>query len=250
MNKGKAFTLIELMVVIAIIGILASLLSVTLASAKERAHQITCTSNQKQLGLAGQLYWDDQDQRAWPYSGEFADNGMIYWFGWLGKGPEGKRKIDHSKGILWPYLGGKGVGICPSFRFHDSLYKPKALAASFGYGYNLHLAANRTSWSNGKKESWIIPQLPNPSGTALFGDAAQINDFQAPASVDHPMVEEFYYINDGQAAYANGHFRHDERAVVAFCDGHVSTESPSPGTRDKRLTEVHLARFRKDILVP
>ena len=175
---------------------------------------------------------------------------MVYWFGWLGTGPEGERKIDHTKGVLWPYLGGKGLGICPSFRFHDPLYKPKAMGASFGYGYNLHLTGNGTSSSNGKNESWIIPQLPNPSGTSLFGDAAQINDFQAPASADHPMVEEFYYINHGPAAYANGHFRHDGRAVVVFCDGHVATENPSPGTRDMRLPEVNLARFRKEILMP
>ena len=250
MNKRQGFTLIELMMVIAIIGILASLLTAALTSANKRARQIQCTSNQKQLGLAGQLYWDDQDQRAWSYSGQFIDNGMVYWFGWLGKGPEGERKIDHSKGVLWPYLGGKGVGICPSFRFHEPLYKPKALGASFGYGYNLHLAGNGTSSSTGKKEGWIIPQLPDPSGTSLFADAAQINDFQAPASVDHPMVEEFYYINHGPAAYANGHFRHDGRAVVVFCDGHVSTEAPAPGTRDERLTAVHLARFRKEILIP
>ena len=58
-KRGLAFTLIELLVVIAIIAILAALLLPALARARQKAQQVNCTSNLKEIGLACFLYTQD-----------------------------------------------------------------------------------------------------------------------------------------------------------------------------------------------
>ncbi|HWY86497.1 MAG TPA: prepilin-type N-terminal cleavage/methylation domain-containing protein [Gemmataceae bacterium] len=236
-----AFTLIELLVVIAVIALLAALLLPSLGRSKSSAYRVQCASNARQLGLAARMYWDDNNDLCFPWQLGPTNGGRLYWFGWLQDGPEGQRLYDPTPGALYPYLRGHSVGICPALNYSLAQFKLKATGAAYGYGYNRFLSAPG-------QPPLRIPKARSTSDLVLFADAAQVNDFQAPASKTSPMLEEWYYV-DTTEDYPNGHFRHSRQANAVFCDGHVAPEKPVPGSLDPRLPAQFVARFRAEILV-
>ena len=95
-KQQYGFTLVELLVVSTIVAILARLLLPVLSMARHRAFDTFCTGNLRQLVLAGQMYWNDNDNRAFTYRGEAVNRGDLFWFGWLERGGEGQRRFDLS----------------------------------------------------------------------------------------------------------------------------------------------------------
>ena len=237
-----AFTLIELLVVIAIVAGLAAMLLPTLSRSKATAQRIKCVGNLHQLGLATQMYWDDNTGNCFRYTSGFTNGGQLFWFGWLGPGAEGERPFEAQSGALWPYLEGRGVELCPSLNYALAQFKLKARGAAYGYGYNLHLSAMTS------KPPVAVAKITRPADTALLADAAQVNTFQAPASPENPMLEEFYYVSTNRNE-ATAHFRHAQKAGVVFGDGHVAMEKMESGSLDHNLPGQFVGRLRTEILL-
>ena len=63
----RGFTLVEILVVIAIIAILAAILFATIGSVRRRAHLANCMSNMRQIGMALTMYKDDTGEMDAPH---------------------------------------------------------------------------------------------------------------------------------------------------------------------------------------
>jgi prepilin-type processing-associated H-X9-DG protein/prepilin-type N-terminal cleavage/methylation domain-containing protein len=244
-----AFTLIELLVVMAIIAILTAMLLPVLSKGKLSAQRAACESNLRQLGVATELYLGDNANLFFKLCKPLTTAGQQWWFGWLegASAGEGHRGFDLSSGALFPYVNGNDVRFCPSPAWNLPQFKLKGTNVIFSYGCNAYLFA-------GPSQNPVnANKVSHPADTALFADAAQVNTFQTQNSPYPIMFEEWYYL-DLETNYSNfnnqpnGHFRHSQRANVAFCDGHVGMETMVPDSLDKRLPNQFIGQLRPEIL--
>ncbi|MEZ0273588.1 MAG: prepilin-type N-terminal cleavage/methylation domain-containing protein [Roseimicrobium sp.] len=239
-KAAEGFTLLEMLVVIGIIAVLATISMGGYRMYTSLATRAHCSNNLRQLGTAVHLYTSDNNG-FFPAYVRTNKDGTKDWF--FGKEPyqpgasEGERELDREAGPLYPYLQeAGGAEICKGFNYGNALFKAKFKGATYGYGYNWLLGGRMT----GKPMN--VAHLQKASSVMLLGDCGQVNTFQKPASPTKPMIEEFYIINE---SYKTIHFRHGNKANILFVDGHVECLAPYPGTEDRRIKGELLGRVTK-----
>lgn len=137
----RAFSLIELLVVLGVVMLLIGLLIPALRSARETARIASCLSNQHQLIIAWSLYANDYQDRAMPLAywseADIGGGPQVFWWGTHGTPSS---PVDLSRGFIGPYLGAelarKSVFECVSQPWGS--YRPQGASnePTSTYGYN------------------------------------------------------------------------------------------------------------------
>ncbi|WP_309715056.1 DUF1559 domain-containing protein [Armatimonas sp.] len=222
-QKRSAFTLIELLVVIAIIAILAAILFPVFAQAREKARQISCLSNQKQLGTALMMYTQDYDETlpAWP-------------FNTIGTNPDFAAGWSYSMWVpvVQPYVKNFGVFACPngpaSFLRGPAANRVKVHLAFNEYimnsNRNLATLAALSSSNNGIADISLISESVVPGIYQDWSDGFVIASKAQPFS-----LYRLFCANGVGATEAACIGRHSDRGInIVFADGHAKF---TPGGR-------------------
>ncbi len=201
----KVFTLIELLIVVAIIAILAGMLLPALNSARETAKGSTCLSNKKQLYSAFIAYVEDSNGFCPPSYKDSAQNAALWTWGWA---------LYDGK-----YCGNAMLFDCSSIRRTSAIFIKKTTPQAWwfnysGSGYNTY-GFGQKSWSDKAHPSRKLGRVRSLSTALLLADSQQ----QSMANRD--TYGGNFSIEDGNNKFGE---RHNKNCPVIWADGHAKME--------------------------
>jgi prepilin-type N-terminal cleavage/methylation domain-containing protein len=168
--KTHRFTLIELLVVIAIIAILASMLLPALMNAREKARQITCKNNLKQIFTAKAMHVDEDDGFL-PWTR--LDTGGAHSQTWMWTvAPSLGLTRDESSPWREVYVPDLGSNIlrCPSAEFTPTLILPTNYAASKWAGHKAYHTSPPPTQTQDHYAPVLLARVSKPTEALLLGD--------------------------------------------------------------------------------
>ncbi len=204
-RKNSGFTLVELLVVIGIISVLIAMLLPALNKARRQAKAVACASNLRQLGLAFQMYLQDNHNsyppRMWRNSPSPAQ-----WYNpntWVGSGIYWFDLIEDKLGKT--YATSTGIEFrCPE---HETFVWGKS-TNQLSYGYNYYGDGTVAGWSG--LNTVRASDVKDPPHTILLGDSIHYGIMTGGIL---PTASNYDTLSVGN--------RHDGKANILWCDGHV-----------------------------
>ncbi len=219
-NKKLGFTLIELLVVVAIIAVLVALLLPALTKAREMARQTTCMNQEKQLGLAVQLYLQDWNgvfdivtgqYGLWDNNNFPAGQKLATFMGW--GDPAGYWRF-FSLTPPCPYIP---IFRCPSTpgNFGQGGYGINGVATSEDAG-----SVKSLIWSNPVAPQGRISKIANPDKCFLWAEVVPNGTIDVPTG--RVLWPENWGAMPTWPVWWGLADRHNKGLNVVFWDGHVT----------------------------